>query len=570
MKILGLNCDHADSAACIISNDEIVCAIEEERLSRVKHHFGFPYKSIKFCLDTAKLKLSEIDIVSINSKPFSNMYARINYLFKNPISIGLAAQRFINLRKKTQKTILKKIGFKKKIDFVDHHEAHIMSSYAVSGYDDAVVLSVDGFGDFTSVAWGEVKNNNMKIEKRVLFPNSMGVFYSAVTQYLGFLNYGDEYKVMGMSCYGNSIYVEKLKKIIEINNDGSIKLDLKYFNHHKKNYFKEKDNSVVINQLFSNKIENLLGKKRLPNEKILQQHFDIACSLQKIYEEYILNLIKYLKAKYVHQKNICLSGGCINNSLANGKISNSNIFENVYICSSPGDSGGAIGAAIKSSKKNKFQFNGFSGSSFNNDEINQIIESKKEILKKNNIKYSFLDKDKIINKTVEQLESNKIIGWFCGRMEFGPRALGNRSIICNPGMQNARSILNEKIKLREKFRPFAGSVLEAKKNDWFECPKNEVSPFMSKVYPVLRDKKDSIPAIVHYDGTCRIQTVNEKNNGRYFDLINNFYKKTNIPILLNTSFNENEPIVNTPWEAIQCFLRTNMDCLVIENFYFYR
>ena len=566
--ILGLNCEHADSAACLIIDNKILIAIEEERISRIKHHYGFPFNAIQHCLNFAKLKIEDVDLVAVNSDPKANLISKINYILTNPVSLKLAFARILKSRKKSLKKNLRKIGYKKKIKFVEHHLSHITSSYSVSKLKKSVVLSVDGFGDFTSVAWGEAKNHKIKIRKRILFPNSMGIFYSAVTQHLGFLNYGDEYKVMGMSSYGSDIYKNKLKELISFSEDGSLKLKLKYFNHHKQNYFDIKKNVVKINPLFSDEIENILGIKRDPNDKVLQKHFDIARSLQEIYEEYMINLVKYLKNKYPDHNNICLAGGCINNSLANGKISNSEIFENVFICISPGDSGGAIGAAINASKFSSFQFNGFSGSTYSNEQIENYLNEKSDFLIKNNIKYSFLNEEQLITNTVEKLLDNKIIGWFSGRMEFGPRALGNRSIICNPGMLNARSELNEKIKLRETFRPFAGSVLESHKNEWFECPTNEISPFMSKVYKVKGEKKKIIPSIVHNDGTCRIQTVNIDDNRRYFNLITKFFEKSKIPILLNTSFNENEPIVNSPLDALECFNRTNMDYLVIENYFF--
>tara|TARA_B100000902_G_C27322193_1_gene925464 strand:+ start:541 stop:2268 length:1728 start_codon:yes stop_codon:yes gene_type:complete len=568
--ILGLNCEHADSAACLIKDNKIIAAVEEERLSRTKHHFGFPYKSIEYCLNLSNLNIEDIDFIAVNSDPNANFLNKIKYVFKNPESLLLAFIRILKSRKRSLRSKLKKIGYKKKIKFVEHHLSHIISSYSVSSFKNAVVLSIDGFGDFTSLAWGEAKNHEIKIEKRILFPNSMGIFYSAVTQHLGFLNYGDEYKVMGMSSYGEEKYKKDLKKIISYKNDGSIELDLKYFNHHKKDYFKTEKNAVKLNQLFSKKINNILGPKRNPNDQILQKHFDLARSLQEIYEDYLINLIKFLKEKYKDQSNLCLSGGCINNSLANGKISNSKIFEKIYICSSPGDSGGAIGAAIHASKYSQYNFNGLSGSSFENKEIKNFLIQNNKILDQKKIKYMFLEEKELIEKTVEKLIENKIIGWFSGGMEFGPRALGNRSIICNPNMADARSVLNEKIKLREKFRPFAGSVLEHKKNDWFDCPIKEFSPFMSKVYEVYDHKKKLIPSIVHNDGTCRIQTVNKNDNLRYYNLIEKFYEKTDIPILLNTSFNENEPIVCTPQEALDCYTRTNMDYLVMENYFFYR
>ena len=568
--ILGLNCEHADSAACLIKDNKIIVAIEEERLSRIKHHFGFPYKSIQYCLNFSNLNIQDIDLIAINSDPNANFLNKIKYVLKNPVSLWLAVIRIFKSRKKSLRNKLKKIGYKKQIKFVEHHLSHIISSYSVSSFKNAVVLSIDGFGDFTSVAWGEAKNHKIIIDKRILFPNSMGIFYSAVTQHLGFLNYGDEYKVMGMSSYGEEKYKEDLKKIISYKNDGSIRLDLKYFNHHKKNYFETKKNIVKVNQLFSSKINDILGPKRNSNDQILQKHFDLARSLQEIYEDYLINLIKFLKNKYKDQSNICLSGGCINNSLANGKISNSKIFEKIYICPSPGDSGGAIGAAIHASKHQQYNFKGISGYTFKNDEIKIFLDQNNDFLEQKKIRYVFLEEKELIKKTVEKLIENKIIGWFSGGMEFGPRALGNRSIICNPSMIDARSVLNEKIKLREKFRPFAGSVLEHKKNDWFDCPVKELSPFMSKVYKVHDKKKKLIPSIVHNDGTCRIQTVSINDNKKYFNLIEKFSERTGIPILLNTSFNENEPIVYNPKEALDCFIRTRMDNLVIENYFFYR
>lgn len=571
-KVLGINCDHADSAACIVIDGKVIAAVEEERFSRSKHHFGFPLNSIKYCLDAAKIKISDLDIVCINSKPSGNFISKIRFVLKNPSSLKLAINRLIYSKKKKYIKLIKSLGFDKEIKLIDHHISHIASSYFVSNFKNSVVLSVDGFGDFSSVAYGIAEKDHIRIDKRVLFPDSIGIFYSAVTQHLGFLNYGDEFKVMGMSSYGFPNYVSALKKIIKFSNNGDIFLNLKYFQHHKKNYFRIHNNTIKMNQIFTSEVDKIIGSKRKnKSEKLTQIHFDIANSLQVVFEEYVLNLVKFLKKKYSNFDNLCLSGGCMNNSLVNGKISNLDLFNNVFISPSPGDSGGALGSAlfsIRSCKKdNDFEFSASAGPEYNNHEISNILEEYKQLFLEKKIFVKKIEDDKnLYNFVTELLIKNKIIGWFAGKAEFGPRALGNRSIICNPGMENARGILNEKIKLREKFRPFAGSVLKEHASNWFDCKENEESRFMSKVFKVLEDKKKFIKAIVHQDGTCRIQTVTEEENSRFYHLIKNFFKKKNIPILLNTSFNENEPMVLTPQEAINCFLRTDMDDLVLNNF----
>jgi carbamoyltransferase len=424
---------------------------------------------------------------------------------------------------------------------------------------------MDGFGDFVSTLLAYGKGNKIYPIKRIFFPHSLGLFYLTITQFLGFWNYGDEYKVMGLAAYGKPIYLDKFKKIVKLNKDGAgFQLDTSYFLHISKGatstWFNQKP---VIDRMFSDKFIKEFGEPREPNTEITQRDMDLAASLQALTEEIYFALLNYLY-KVTKSQNICLAGGVALNSSANGKIFERTPFKEIFIQPAASDDGGAIGASfylwnhILNQKRSFIMEHAYWGPKYSEDEIELA-------LKKNNLNYVKLKDEELLPKVAKDIADGKIVGWFQGRMEFGPRALGNRSIVVDPRRKEMKDILNERIKRREWFRPFAPSILEEEVDKWFEI--NYPEPFMIKTYKWKEEKRHLVPAVVHEDGTGRLQTVSKKTNPRYWQLIKEFQNLTGIPVVLNTSFNENEPIVNKPEEAIDCFLRTKMDVLVLENFY---
>ena len=576
MKIIGINAFHADSSACLVIDGNLISAVEEERFNRIKHWAGFPIKSIKYCLEQSNLNISDIDHISINIDPKANYLKKLLFLAKHRPSFSLVFDR---IKKKKKYNSIKEIineefkdyQFNGQINNIEHHYAHLSSAFHVSPFKEACILSVDGFGDFASTAWGYGKENDIKIDKKIFFPHSLGIFYQAITQYLGFKNYGDEYKIMGLAPYGKPNYINELKKILLVNSNGSFKLNLDFFKFHKENFnYKWDDGKVEIDNLYSNKLEELIGPERKKEEDLNQFHKDLAHSTQKVYEEAFLNILNNLHEKY-QIDNLCIAGGCGMNSVANGKIKNQTKFKNIYIQPAAGDAGGSIGSAFathfkNSNNKRSFQMkHAYWGTSFSEDEILECLNKSSEKIIYENCTFEKVADDKNLNSTVAKAISvGKVVGWFQGRMEWGPRALGNRSILGDPRRSDMKDILNLKIKRRESFRPFAPSILREYVKDWFE--NDDEVPFMMKVYQIKKDKRNEIPAVTHVDGSGRLQTVYKDTNEKYYNLIKEFYNITNIPILLNTSFNENEPIVSNPQEALDCFLRTKMDILTLGNY----
>jgi carbamoyltransferase len=457
-----------------------------------------------------------------------------------------------------------------KIHHVEHHLAHLASTFFMSPFDESAIVSVDGLGDFASAAWGIGNALSLNIEEKVYFPNSLGIFYQSMTQYLGFPNYGDEYKVMGLAAYGKPRYIDQMRKIVNLEKNGRFSINLIFFRFHKeKSSFEWSSGSPFFENLFSEKLETLLGPKREPGTFISQYHKDIASSVQAMYEEAFFHILNHL-----HQScridNLSLAGGCAMNSVANGKITKKTPFKKVYIQAAAGDAGGAIGAAFyvwhqRLGNKRSFAMDhAFWGPHFSSHEIESLFELRKEANRLQQYKTERLrNKNELCERTASALADGKVVGWFQGRTEWGPRALGNRSILCDPRRSDMRDILNRKIKRRESFRPFAPSILSEKTKEWFETDQDV--PFMMQVYQVRKEKSHLIPAVTHVDGSGRLQTVHRETNSRYYHLIECFYRLSGIPIVLNTSFNENEPIVCKPEEAIDCFLRTKMDMLVLED-----
>lgn len=575
MYVLGLNAYHGDASACIMLNGELVAAAEEERFNRIKHWGGFPSESIRYCLEEAGIDLSDVDHVAINSNPRANLARKIFHAFVYRANCGLILNRLRNARRRASiKTEFNKnfpgTFFSGQVHQIEHHASHLASAYDVGPFDEAVAVSVDGFGDFSSAAWGLGRDGSVRIEHRVYFPHSLGIFYQALTQYLGFPHYGDEYKVMGLAPYGRPTYLAQMREIVLLNADGSFRLNLNYFRHHRENIsYQWNGGTPEIGGLFSTELDTLLGIQRDPDSPLEQHHKDLAHSIQAMYEEAFFHLLNTIYDKN-RIDNLVLSGGCAMNSVANGKVKRMTKFKNIYIQSAAGDAGGAIGAAaIVSHKENGstkrfFMKHAYWGPSYDTDDIGKVIEKEIDAIKAENCHVERVDDEgELCVRVANSIANGEVIGWFQGRMEWGPRALGNRSILGDPRRSDMKDILNLKIKRRESFRPFAPSILRENVVDWFE-EENDV-PFMMQVFQIKDDKRSLIPAVTHVDGSGRLQTVEYETNARYYNLISAFKDITDIPIVLNTSFNENEPVVCRPDEALSTFLRTKMDVLVLND-----
>ena len=578
MIILGINAYHGDASACILKDGVLLFACEEERLTRIKHWAGFPLRSIESCLRETSIDLKDIDYVAINRNSSANFFRKLSYYFFNMLTFNLIKSRVKNAFKvnSVKSEICKHFkvapgDLRFKVINVEHHAAHIASSFFVSNFDAAAVVSVDGFGDFSSTAWGVGKGNQFKISKRIYFQHSLGLFYLAITQYLGFKNYGDEYKVMGLAPYGNNEYLTKMRDIIRLLDDGGYELNLNFFKHQSGSVKMLWDEGVpLVGDVYSKELEILLGPERKPSEEISTRHMNIAASAQSLYEEVFFHILNSVQNS-TNERNLVLSGGCAMNSVANGKIFSNTKFKNIYIQPAAGDSGGAIGAAFfaynqKFNLPRSFVMNhAYWGPEYSADDISLILNKKNSALKDANCSIKYIaEEGELCKEIAERISRGFVIGWFQGRMEWGPRALGNRSILGDPRRADMKQILNEKIKMRESFRPFAPSILFDCVADWFEQD-NEV-PFMQQVFQIKEGVRKVIPAVTHVNGSGRLQTVRKEQNFRYYRLIEEFYKITGVPLILNTSFNENEPIVCSPEEALNCFLRTNMDLIVLGNF----
>ena len=569
MKIvLGINANHADSSACLIVNGDLKVAIEEERINRKKHFSGFPKESIKECIKLAEVQQNEITDVAFNTKPTSNLIAKSIFYLKNLLENKDNAINRIRKKIDLKKTLNSNFKLNNDVRYhnIEHHIAHIASAYYPSNFNDAIGLSIDGSGDFVSLAISKCAGSKIKIIKKYFFPNSLGIFYHAMTQFMGFNNYGDEYKVMGMAAYGKPKYFDILKNTLFLNSKKNLKLNLDYFNHHKPNFRYIAEENLLVDKIFSDKLSKLF---KIESDKILKKdNFskDFAASIQKIYEYFFEKIIIDI-SQLNYSKNLVYAGGCGLNSSANKIITDDKkYFENIYIPYAPGDNGGALGAAfVVSSKHNKNIQNAnnpYLGKSYSNQYIKSILNDNSYNIKVN---YKHLENEKEFFETAAKMISQgNVIGWFQNKMEFGPRALGNRSILADPRNPNMKDIINSKIKRRESFRPFAPSILAEYQSDWFET--KFISPYMSTVCKVKKKKINVVPAITHVDETARYQTVSEVSNSTFYKLIKTFYQITGVPLVLNTSFNENEPIVMKPEEALSCLIRTDMDALFINNY----
>ena len=561
---VGVNANHADSSICIFKENKLVFALEEERINRIKHWAGVPLESLKLGLKYCEINPKNINIITLNTNPFSNLDKKIYYFVKKFLFSKKAFEIFRRQKKKfnIKKQLINNLDLNKNIEikYFDHHTCHISSAFYPSGFDKAIGLSIDGFGDFCSIAIAKCENKKISIIKKIFFPNSLGVFYESLTQLIGFKKYGEEYKMMGLSSYGKPKYFNIIKENM-FNEKKLLELNLDYFNHAISNFSYNFQGSPNQNLIFNSRMLQLL----LKNNNIDNVKNDIAASAQKVFEFYLNKIINEI-IKINFSKNLVFAGGCALNSLANRILFENKYFKKIFIPYAPGDSGGSIGSALLqlSQKFNTFEDlkTPYLGPKYTNDEIKIIIQNQ-NLIKKFKIEFIH-DENLILNKIAKEIVQKKIIGLFSGRAEFGARALGNRSIIASPCFLDMKEIINLKIKKRENFRPFAPAILEDKKNDWFVS--NHSNPYMSNVEYIKKEKQKFIPAVTHIDGTGRVQTVSKQENNRFYNLIQKFFNITKVPIILNTSFNENEPMVMKPEEAIKCFERTEMDILVLENF----
>lgn len=572
MIILGINAHHADASAAIIADGKLVAAAEEERFRRVKHWAGFPSAAIDYCLREAGVTLNQVDHVAVNRDPNARMMQRARYVLANRPSLGAIKRRLENRAKiKDLRTEIVEAfhldSLKPKLHHVEHHRAHLASAFFVAPFEEAAVLSIDGFGDFVSSMWGVARGNHIEVLGEVGFPHSLGIFYTAMTQYLGFPHYGDEYKVMGLAPYGKPRFMDEMRDIVRVH-DGRFSLNLDYFTHHTIGLSMVwQGGSPVIGPVFSEKLVEKLGPVRAAADPMEQRHKDLAASMQAMFEEAYFELANSLHKK-TGLPNFCLAGGCGYNSVANGLVFDRSPYKDLYIQAAAGDAGGAIGAAYWVWNEELRQPRSFVmdhaywGPEYDAGAVDKAVLARKQDLDDAHcVLHRVKNERELCRLTAEQVAKGNVVGWFQGRMEWGPRALGNRSIVCDPRRADMKDILNHKIKRRESFRPFAPSVLREAVGEWFETDYDV--PFMLQVYQIREEKRPQVPAVTHVNGSGRLQSVTEAQNARYYHLIEAFRELTGVPMVLNTSFNENEPVVNTPHEALDCFLRTKMDLLVM-------
>ncbi len=576
--ILGINAFHGDASACLLKDGQLIAAAEEERFRRIKHWAGFPTGAIIYCLSEAGIGISQVEHIAINRDPSANLLQKALFSFLKKPSLSAITDRLKNAGKvkDVSELLSQSLGEPKdhlsaKIHHIEHHLAHLGSSFFVSPFRQAAVISVDGFGDFVSTMWGTGDDTSITIKDKVHFPHSLGLFYLAITQYLGFPHYGDEYKVMGLAPYGQPLYLEPMRQIVKLLPKGLFELSLDYFSHHSEGVAMVwDDGEPKIGKVFTDQLEKLLGPSRKNGDQLTQFHKDIAASAQAMYEEAFFHLLNHV-ASETKMNSLALAGGCAMNSVANGKIFNHTPFKEVYIQSAAGDSGGSIGAAytvwhqLLNHPRAFVMQHSYWGPRYSANQIQSLLQERSNDIDSAQCTITRYDNElALCQRTAQAISEGKVIGWFQGRMEWGPRALGNRSILGDPRRADMKDILNLKIKRRESFRPFAPSILRRATGEWFELD-NDV-PFMLQVFQIRASQRERIPAVTHVNGSGRLQTVTEEQNSRYFRLIESFEKITGVPILLNTSFNENEPVVCNPEEALNCFLRTKMDILVIENY----
>jgi carbamoyltransferase len=570
MLILGLNMFHADASAAIVHDGEVVFAIAEERLNRHKHFGGFPAMAVQACLDAVGVKICDIDHVAVGQDSDANLAKKVQYAVSNPAKI----LNFIRLRqrKEAMRDVRSLLARALDVDrsqlrfqehHLEHHIAHIASAYYCSPWEKAAGFSYDGSGDFVSTMMARCEGNNIDVLDRVYLPHSLGSVYTMICEFIGYSKYGDEGKVMGLAPYGKDTFREQIAQIVTPGN-GGFQLDLSYFKPLGSNQGMQvlPDGTVRLARHFSERMEELFGEPRRPYTEITQRDMDLAFALQQRFEETFFHLLNHLH-QTVPLDDLAMAGGCALNSVANGKLFDQTPFRHTYIQPAAGDEGLAIGAGLHTyhsvlnqPRRHELK-NSYLGPEFSEPRIESALRNV-------GLDYRKLERAPLLEAVAEQIAGGNVVGWFQGRMEWGPRALGNRSIVAHPGLPNMKDVLNARIKHREWFRPFAPSILADHQGEYFEH--DHPSPFMLHVYKVRPQKRKLLRAVNHVDDTGRLQTVTREENPMYYDLISVFHRKTGIPVILNTSFNENEPIVCTPEEAIDCFKRTRMDVLAVGPF----
>jgi carbamoyltransferase len=570
MNILGINAFHGDASACLVQDGQLVAAIEEERFNRIKHWAGFPAESIRYCLSVGGISPQDLDHVAVSSNPKANLGQRVRFTLQQRPTLGNILDRVSKQRKSgglkaylAEACQCEPDSLKATLHNLDHHSTHLASAFNLSPFDQAAILSVDGMGDFVSTLMAGGRGTHLEYFSRIHYPHSLGFLYNALTLYLGFPAYGDEYKVMGLAPYGEPEYLEAFRRLIRPTDQG-FELNLDYFTHPSQGIAMNWEQGVpTVEPFHSPELEKLLGPARHPQEPLTTKHQNIATSLQAVTEEIIFHLLNQLHRQFPSD-HLCLAGGVAMNSVANGKITQNTPFKQVYVPVGAADNGTCIGAAffvwnqiLRQPRSFRLE-HGYWGSAFSDESCLQACLM-------HDLNPLYLERQALLERVVDDLCAGKVVGWFQGRMEFGARALGNRSLLADPRRSDMRDIINLKIKFREKFRPFAPSILEEKVSEFFTL--DEPSPFMERVLQIRPEKRSLIPAVTHVDGSGRLQSVSARTNPLYWDLIHCFGERTGVPILLNTSLNENEPIVRTPEEAIKCFLRTQMDSLVLGSYY---
>ncbi len=565
MNILGLNAFHGDASAALLSDGQLAAAVEEERFNRIKHWAGFPALAAAECL--RGIDAGELAHVAISRDPRAHLWRKLLRVAVRPLDwrrLSSRARNSVKVARLAAELDASGVarGGQARVHHVEHHRAHMASAFFASPFEEAAILSIDGFGDFSSVMWGVGRGNRFDIRGTVHFPHSLGLFYTAFTQFLGFPKYGDEYKMMGLSAYGEPRFQTQVANLVSCR-DGQIRLDLDYFRHHSEGVeMTWEGGEPALGKVYSAKLPAVFGEERVRGSELTQRHCDLAASAQAVLEDRYFELLNFVQ-KQTGLKTVCLAGGVALNCVANGMIFERTAFRDVYVQAAAHDAGTSIGAAlyvqhqVLNQPRSFVMRHVYYGPSHADSAIRRELEDA-------GVVWHALSQDELVDRTAREIAGGKIIGWFQGRMEFGPRALGNRSILADPRSAGMKDILNQRIKFREHFRPFCPSILAESVGEYFET--DYPSPFMVQAYRIKPAQRERIPAVTHQDGTGRLQTVEKDVNPLYWKLIRRFGDLTGVPVLINTSFNENEPIVNTPREALDCFLRTNMDVLVIGSF----
>ncbi len=572
MYILGINAYHGDAAAAIVCDGKLIAAAEEERFNRFKHSAGFPTQAIKYCLEAAGIDLEDLDHVGISRDPSAHLHKKILFaatrltrLASHQIKDRLGnAAKVRDLKDELARIFgVSKKQLRARFHNVEHHRAHLASCFFVSPFERAALLSIDGFGDFISTMWALGEGNSIDVLGQVEYPHSTGIVYTATTQFLGFPHYGDEGKVMGLAPYGEARFIEEFREIIRTEENGQFRLNLDYFRHHAEGVEMTWDEgSPVIGRVFSHEFAHLFGPPRAPDAALSDRERDIAASLQLRLEEVGFHILNHLHEQ-TGVTDLGLAGGVAYNSVMNGKILLHTPFKRLFIQPAAGDSGTALGVCyqiyngILKCGRAEVMMGAYTGPQFSDEEI-------KRSLSESGLRFQCYSDEELTKRAAQDIAAGLVVGWFQGRMEFGPRALGNRSIVVDPRRAEMKDVLNDRIKKREPFRPFAPSILEERVGDYFE--QTHPAPTMLMVYQIKPERHGEIPAVTHVDGSGRLQTVSREVNERYYQLISDFAALTGVPVVLNTSFNENEPIVCTPQHAIECFRKTKMDVLYLGNY----